>query len=322
MIDPNDTHYPSEPFPRESNSLSDYDEREDYVDHDVPKLSFWPATKHYRLLSWLFTVYGILCFLAGVGLVVFVFSLLPEINRRPYLRSDALGISIASVIVFLFSVTFLVLSRQMREQKSLWPLRILSFLACFLGASYFFCSYAVFTWLGIYGFVVVSQLSLRKQFGEPIPEYLHLVTDDTPLQEGVVSMDTQNQLQELKNELIAKTNRRYLSWIVPIVIGLLLGIGSFGIVTYNLIKHPKEAPEVVGVLGLVIGIILLVYLPALIAYFCIRSRRLAVIVWLSIAFNLLLGLMPFFGILHYAIGCWLFIVMCMPEVRLTYGKLR
>ncbi len=321
MIDPNDTHNPPQP-PRERLPFEDHDERADYEDYDIPKLRWWPATKHYRLLSWIFTVYGILCCLTGVGLMVLVGTMIPQLKRRSYLKSDAIGISIASVIVFLFAIAFLVLSRRMRRQTSLWPLRIMSLMACVVGASYFFCSYTVFTWLGIYGLVVVSQISVRTQLGKPLPEYLRQITDGTPTQEDVINLDTQNQLSELKNELIAKTNRSYLSWIVPIVIGLLLSFGSAGIVAHNLIHNPNQHLEVVALLSLFLLVVILTYLPGFVAFLCMRSRRFAIVVWLAIAFNLFLGLIPLFGILHYAIGCWLFAVMLMPEVRYTYGKVR
>ncbi len=299
--------------------FSDHDERADYEDLEAatrqqnrlrrPKRS---PEKQYLSLARVFAVNGSLVLVVGV---VTLFGCVEE-TKNGIKSNRFLHLFLAGVGCIVCGLVILKYTFQMWNWRSIWDIRILSLMACLFGLVP--CvGYLFFASFGVWGLVISTQLSIRKKFRKPIPEYLNLSPEITN-EQWIFSPSVQQEQNTLQSKMVEEFNNRYLSSFMLICLASIILLAFVVPISTILIREPR----VWGAIVPVPAFFMVTYLNSVLALYWIRQRRFIYLVWVIIAGNLLLGLVPFFGGINYIFSVWLIVLMNCPEVRYTYGNRR
>lgn len=287
--------------------------RNDYDDLEVPRRPPKPATTHYLIANVFFTVYGALLFIVG-ALITLLGLLMAVVDR---IDEDSEGLLIVCFLLIWVGTAYLTMSIMAYSQRSLRWFKILSGISVFLGIFPMF-GYFVFGWLGLYGLGVASQLSVRKRFRKPIPEYFERLSKETA--QDVIFRDPvkQEELLALKRQMIMESNPK----IVPLRLVKILGLVLLGLLIIAAIPLYFELDDDDDFFLLCLGFsgVMLLYWVTYLAFKWIRRRQNYKAVITIMVAHLVLGFVPYFGILNYALGAWLLTILLKPEVRSGYRK--
>lgn len=296
--------------------FSDHNEREDYEDLEMasrqqnrlrrPKRS---PEEQYLSLAKVFAFNGLLVFIVGV---VTLFGCVEETNTG--IKSNRLlNLFLTALGCVAISLVILVYTFRMWHWRSIWDIRILSSMACVFGLVP--CvGYLLFASFGVWGLVISSQLPIRKKFKKPIPEYLNLSPEITN-EQWIFTPGIQQEQNTLRTKMTDDFNNRFLSSFMLICLASIIVLAFVIPISTILIREPHFWGAIVPIPSF----FMVTYLNSVLALYWIRQRRFIYLVWVIIAGNLLLGLVPFFGGINYLFAIWLIVLMNCPEVRLTYG---
>ncbi len=286
--------------------------RSDYDDLETPRKLPLPATTHYMIVNVIFSVYGAILLLASamfslifVGMCIF-----------DYIPHGADAAYTAIVFGTLLGTFLTALSLVAYSQQSLRSFKILSILFCILGAAPV-GGYFVFGWIGVYGLVVASQISVRKRFGLAIPEYFERLAKESAKEALFRDPTTQHELTLLKQKMVEESNAKFvpLSWIKigGRVLVILLIIAAT-------LLFPVFDEDEYFLLCFGFVCFLLFYYLTYLAFKWIQQRLNYKFVIAIMATHIILGTFPYLGVINYALGVMLLTTLLKPEIRSGYTK--